>query len=177
MDLFGPMPISKGGYKYVGVLTDGFTKYVVGEPMRDTSAAEAARVFIKWVLIYGSPKRLLTDRGTNFTSMLLKEVCVQLGVVKVFTAPHHHQSVGQAERMVGTLSRMLRAWYEKDKEWKNCCPMLFTPTTPLDVCTQVKCHTFCGMGGCLYPLWKCLARRVSWLTTISIWTNVLLVSS
>ena len=62
---------------------------------------------------FWAPKKLLSDQGSNFTAGLLKEVCGRFGVTKIFTTPHHQQTNGQTERMVGTLSRILRAKLNK----------------------------------------------------------------
>jgi hypothetical protein len=119
VDLFGPLPISKNGNSYVGVMVDNFSKYVMAVPMKSTSAKDAVDLVMKWILLFGPPSKLLSDQGKNFTSGVLREVCSRLGVVKIFTTPHHQQTNGQAERMVGTLSRVLRAKLKKVTEWEE----------------------------------------------------------
>jgi transposase InsO family protein len=105
-------------------MADYFTKYTMAEPVLDTTAKEAVRVVLKWFLVFGPPKRLMTDRGSNFTSVLLKEVCLRMGVDRTEIAPYHQQSNGQAERLVGTFSRLVRAQVEEGADWEGALPFV-----------------------------------------------------
>ena len=51
---------------------------------------------------------LLSDQGAQFMGVLLKQLCLRLGVRKIRTTPYHPQSNGSVERMHGTLVPMLR---------------------------------------------------------------------
>jgi hypothetical protein len=100
-------------------MVDNFSKYVMAVPMKSTNARDAVELVLKWVLLFWPPSKLLSDQGSNFVSGVLKEVCSRLGVVKIYTTPHHQQTNGQAERMVGTLSRVLRAKLKKVSDWEE----------------------------------------------------------
>ena len=58
-----------------------------------------ARGFVKGcVLQFGQPCSLLTEQGSNFESLLMKEVCALLGIKKIRMSPFHPQTDGQTER-------------------------------------------------------------------------------
>ena len=83
-DILGPVTRAKAsGAKYILVLTDYFTKYVVCVPLERTTAEDVARAIVEnWVLTFGAPDCLHTDQGANFCSELLLEVCKFFGIEK-----------------------------------------------------------------------------------------------
>jgi len=58
--------------------------------------------------IFGVPEALLLDRGTNFLSHLMLNVCTMLGIQKLNTTAYHPQCNGLVERYNRTLKAMLR---------------------------------------------------------------------
>ena len=61
------------------------------------------------VVRHGVPEQLLSDRGSNFLSELIKEVCTLLGMEKINTSGYHPQTDGLVERLIGPLSRCCRS--------------------------------------------------------------------
>jgi hypothetical protein len=99
MDVVGPVPSSSTGYQYVLVIQDRLSRWLIFVPMRNSSAETIARLFLtEWVCQFGVPKRILTDRGSNFLSHTMKELNSSLGVHHVKTAAYHPQGNGQNER-------------------------------------------------------------------------------
>ena len=75
MDFHGPLtPTSQRGNKYIIALTDVLSKFVVTRAVRDNSAQTAVR-FLKEDIIgkFGTPRCILTDNGTHFTSAMMNE--------------------------------------------------------------------------------------------------------
>ena len=93
-DILGPVTKTKGGYKYILVLTDYFTKYVVSTPLQNTTAEKVARA----ILMFGPPDSIHTDQGSNFCSELILELCKLFGMEKTMTSPCHPQGNGMVER-------------------------------------------------------------------------------
>ena len=58
MDFVGPItPPSSSGHKYILVITDLLSKYVIAKETRDNSALSAAKVLLEEVILkFGSPK-------------------------------------------------------------------------------------------------------------------------
>ena len=56
---------------------------------------------------HGAPERIISDRGTQFTADVFREVTDLLGMKQSMTSGYHPQADGQAERNIGTLTRTL----------------------------------------------------------------------
>ena len=119
MDILGPLPRTKHGKRFILVITDRFTKLTKTEPLRTITSLAVAKAFCKtWVYNFGTPKVLLTDNGTQFTSRFFMQVCRILGTEKVFTTEYHPQANGQAERFNRTLLAALRNYVsDSQKDW------------------------------------------------------------
>ena len=108
MDIFGPLPVSDNGRRFVLVFGDLFTKWVIAEPLISQDADTVARALVNRVIsTFGCPRALLSDRGTNFTSALLRRVTDLLRVKRLFTTAYHPETDGQLERFMSTLQTML----------------------------------------------------------------------
>jgi hypothetical protein len=107
MDIMGPLPETASGHRYILVATDLFSKWVVAVPLVDQKASSVARAFVEnCILHFGVPRILLTDQGSNFESLLMKEVCLILGIKKVRTSAFHPRTDGQTERA----NRTIKQW-------------------------------------------------------------------
>ena len=66
-----------------------------------------------------------TDQGTQFESVLFKEICKILGMDKTRTTPYHPQSDGLVERLNHTLKCMLKKYVRKHpRDWDVHLPLL-----------------------------------------------------
>jgi hypothetical protein len=72
---------------------------------------------------YGVPKKLLTDRGAAFMSVLMEEVCKLLKIQKLQTSSYNAQANGICERMHKLLIDMISHFVTKDaKNWDKYIP-------------------------------------------------------
>ena len=119
MDLLGPLQKTPRGNKYLLVIVDRFTKLVRAVPMGDTKAWDLAKAFTRhWVFVYGPPKTVLTDKGTNFTSKFMLEVHRSLGIRSRMTTAYHPQTNGQTERFNRTIVSAMRKFVaDHPKDW------------------------------------------------------------
>ncbi|VDI69231.1 Hypothetical predicted protein [Mytilus galloprovincialis] len=75
MDILGPFRKSSGDYTHVLLIVDSFTKYMEILPMKNTGAKDVADLFYnQWICRYSAPDAILTDKGQNFMSNILKEL-------------------------------------------------------------------------------------------------------
>ena len=75
----GPFPRSQGGYRFLFVAVDKFTKWTEVEAIC-TIPARAAVKFIRGIVCrFGVPNRIITDNGSKFTSGLFKAYYKTLG--------------------------------------------------------------------------------------------------
>jgi hypothetical protein len=124
MDIVGPLPSTPSGNTYLLCIVDAFTKWPEAFPLHDTTAETIATVFVEqFVWRHGCPKRVLTDRGTNFNSELMKQVHNLLGAQPVFTSSYHPQTDGLTERFNRTIQDLITASGHKS-DWDTALPSL-----------------------------------------------------
>ena len=126
VDLIGPIiPASARGHRYVLVVIDYATRYPEATPLKTIDTITVAEnLWIMWTRV-GIPERVLTDRGSQFTSEVMEEVNRLLAIQGCTTSPYHAQCNGAVERFNGTLKTMLRRLCGQfPQEWDRYIPAL-----------------------------------------------------
>ena len=125
MDIVGPLERSKGGYQYILVVCDYATRYPEAFPLRNIKARQVANCLVQLFSRVGVPREIVTDQGTNFLSLLLRQVYSLLGIKGIKTTPYHPQTDGLVERFNRTLKTMLRRFVSQTgKDWDEWLPYL-----------------------------------------------------
>ena len=111
MDFHGPIAsTTKQGNRYIISLTYVLSKFVIAKAVRDCTAATAARFLAEDVILqYGTPKCILTDNGTHFTSTMMSELFKMMGVTHLYATPYHPMTNGQIERYNATMDAKIAA--------------------------------------------------------------------
>ena len=103
------LPRTERSNKHVIVFQDFLTKWPLVFPMPDQKTQRIAKLLVEEIIpLFGVPEALLSDRGTNLLSHLMKDVCGLLGIEKLNTTAYHPQCNGLTERFNRTLKTMLR---------------------------------------------------------------------
>nr|ABF98607.1 retrotransposon protein, putative, unclassified [Oryza sativa Japonica Group] len=98
LDILGPFRRAPGGFEYLYVAIDKFTKWPEAYPVVKIDKHSALK-FIKGITArFGVPNRIITDNGTQFTSELFGDYCEDMGIKLCFASPAHPRSNGQVER-------------------------------------------------------------------------------
>ncbi len=108
VDLVGPFPRSKSGYKYLLTMICLASRYPEALPLKSITADEVVEGLVELFCRHGVPRQLLSDQGKQFKSALFKQLCSKLKIHKLQSSPYHPQSNGTVERFHGTLIPMLR---------------------------------------------------------------------
>ena len=102
------LPLTESGNRYVVVFVDYLTKWVKAFAVPDQTAETIAGLLVNKIFCrHGAPEHLLSDRGQNFLSELVTEVCSVLKIKKVNTSGYHPQTDGLVEKMSSTIINML----------------------------------------------------------------------
>ena len=82
------------------VFQDHFTKHVLGYVTPNQTAKTIAKFLYQgYISIFGALARLLSDRGANFMSSMIDEMCKILCMKKLWTMPYYSQTNGLVERL------------------------------------------------------------------------------
>ena len=94
------LPPTVNGNRYVVVFVDYRTKWPEAFATADQTAETIARLFVEQIVCrHGIPQELLSDRGPNFLSTLVQEVCRLFKVKKLNTSGYHPQTDGLVENL------------------------------------------------------------------------------
>ena len=112
--------------KNVLMMMDLFTRYALAVVTKDQTAKTVAKVFYKYfIAVFGAPVKLLSNRGANFTSALVEELCAAFGIQKCRTTAYHAQCNGQVEHFRQMLFCMIgKLAHDKKAQWEQHLPEL-----------------------------------------------------
>lgn len=138
MDIVGPLPeAGPAKLKYILTLQDDLTKYSLAYPIRSITAEETSECLLHFVSLFGIPKVILTDQGTNFTADLFKKTCDHLKIKQLWSSAYHPQTQGALERSHSTLKEYLKSFVNEDQNnWPR-----YVYTAILTYNTNVHCTT------------------------------------
>ena len=125
IDLVGPLPMSGRKHRWILTLVDCATRYPEAIPMKGIDTIECAEELANIFSRIGIPQEILSDRGSQFVSDLMREISRLLSVRQLQTTPYHAQCNGLVERWNGTLRRMIQKMAaEKPSDWDRYIPAL-----------------------------------------------------
>ncbi|CAF2054878.1 unnamed protein product [Rotaria magnacalcarata] len=103
LDWWGPTTPSHDGNRYVLVITDRLSGYVIAKASPTNTAQDTARILMEEIiLVHGPPDVIITDQGTHCSNELITAVSNLVGCKHVFSTPYHPQTNGQTERWNAT---------------------------------------------------------------------------
>ena len=110
MDFITGLPMTPKRKDMIWVIVDRLTKSAHFIPVNQKYNAEKlVEVYIKEIVSkHGVPKKIVTDRGSVFTSAFWKQLHEALGSKLDFSTTYHPETGGQTERTNQILEDMLR---------------------------------------------------------------------
>ena len=106
IDFMGPFS-SSFGHKYILVAVEYFSKWPEAQSFPTNNAKVVTNFLKKLFSRFGTPKALISDRGTHFCNEQLEKVLKRYGVTHRFSTPYHPQTSGQVEVTNRGLKRIL----------------------------------------------------------------------
>lgn len=118
VDLFGPLPTSTAGVKYIFVVLNVFTKFIKLYPIKKpTTIMLASKLGKDYFINVRTPQRILSDNGTQFTSKKWGEFLKNNNIHNLHCSIRHPQS-NPSERTMREIGRLLRVYcHQKHTAW------------------------------------------------------------
>nr|GFA06014.1 reverse transcriptase domain-containing protein [Tanacetum cinerariifolium] len=107
IDFMGPFPSSKGN-KYILVAVDYLSKWVEAKALPTNDARVVVKFLKSLFSRFGTPKAIISDRGTHFCNKQFARVMSKYGVTHRLSTAYHHQTSGQVEVTNRGLKRILK---------------------------------------------------------------------
>ena len=125
IDIMGPFVAGWKSERYIFSIIDCFSRYLILVPLRDHTATTVSHSLYEHVIGYfGCPRRILSDKGTEFTGRIWTELMELLGIQQVLTSPYYPQDNVIVERSHRTVSNMICAHLvnRDDRGWVDVLP-------------------------------------------------------
>jgi IS30 family transposase len=108
LDSVGLCSTAPGGYRFILVVVDKFTKWSEVRPVAKVTSKEAAKFMGDITHRFGVPKRIITDLGTAFTGSAFWDFCQDNTIDVYYSSVAHPRCNGQVERANGMVLQALK---------------------------------------------------------------------
>ena len=118
IDCVGPLPKTKSQNEYLLTIMCSSTRFPEAIPLRSIKTNTILKALIKFFTLFGLPKSIQSDQGTNFMAHAFQQVMNQLGIKQYKSSAYHPESQGALERFHQTLKTMIKMYcIENSKDW------------------------------------------------------------
>ena len=145
IDILGPLPGSKQGYKNVIVATEYMSRWAVAKAVHEVSRFEVCDFMLDNICtIFGFPKQLVTDQGSQFMSETFEDLLTVFGVTHLATTAFSPWQNGLTEGFNKDLCRKISKYCNKKQDdwdlyiplacwWHNTVPNSSTGFAPFEI--------------------------------------------
>ena len=109
LDHVGPFIKCKRNNTQVMAMIDGFIKFCVLEPVRNTTTKWVIKALEQVLGIFIMPTKIISDRGTCFTSHRFDAFCQEYRIKHILNAVATPRANGQVDRLNSTVLSSLAA--------------------------------------------------------------------
>jgi hypothetical protein len=125
IDTLGPLPTSNGGYNYILVALDIFSRFVILSPMISKSADDVAQSLLTTFSRFGFPSTLISDNGSEFKNSTVKGISELSKFTQKFSLPYNPRVNGSAENVVKMTKAILFKMALGDlSDWDKIVPFV-----------------------------------------------------
>ena len=118
IDCVGPLPRTRSGNQYLLTIMCASTRFPEAIPLRKIKTKSIAKALTKFFSLFGLPKSIQSDQGSNFMSGVFQQVMHELGIKQYNSSAYHPESQGSLERFHQTYKNMIRTYcYDTEKDW------------------------------------------------------------
>ena len=103
IDILGHFPKARGGYKFLIVAIDTFTKWVKAEPVGRITKENTVKFLHGIVMHFGVPNRLISDNGTQFISKKFENFYAASRIKHPRSSGNHPMTNEKVERANGII--------------------------------------------------------------------------
>ncbi|XP_066396003.1 uncharacterized protein [Miscanthus floridulus] len=103
-----PLKHALGGFEYIYVDIDKFTKWIEYKPLVKFNATKAVEFMQDIMYQFGMPNRIIKDPGSAFTAIEFRSWAQDCGISIDYASVAHPQANNQAERANGLLLARLK---------------------------------------------------------------------
>jgi predicted choloylglycine hydrolase len=89
LNMIGPFKKAQGGYTHVLVAIDKFTKWIEYKLIASLTSAKAVEFIQEIIFTFGIPNNIITDLGSNFTSVEFFDFCEQRSIQVKYASVAH----------------------------------------------------------------------------------------
>ncbi|GJX16542.1 reverse transcriptase domain-containing protein [Tanacetum coccineum] len=115
----GPFPSSRGN-KYILVAVDYMSKWIEAKALPTNDARVVVKILKSLFARFGTPRAIISDRGTHFCNDQFAKVMLKYGVTHRLATAYHPQTSGQVEVSNRGLKRILeRTVGENHASWSD----------------------------------------------------------
>jgi transposase InsO family protein len=93
-----PFKLSPGGFRWVYVIIDKFSKWIEYKHLIKGTAKKAAKLLDEIIHRFGLPNSIITDLGSTFIDNDFWNFCDDRGIVVKYVSMAHPWANGQVER-------------------------------------------------------------------------------
>jgi len=119
MDIVGgkkSLPQTARANTCILTIIDCFTRFEIAIQLpNQTSETITHAILSNYIMVYGTPKRILTDQGRNFESSYFQNFCNYFRINKIRTSGYRSQANGICERFNQSLLTILRKILNKNQ--------------------------------------------------------------
>ena len=92
VDIVGPLPADRQ-HEFLIVFVDCYSRYTILVPASNHTANMVSDALLRHVMPYfGTPRRLLSDRGREFVGEVWNKLTRSLGIQRLLTSPYHQRA-------------------------------------------------------------------------------------
>ncbi|KAA3679796.1 uncharacterized protein DEA37_0010614 [Paragonimus westermani] len=123
VDVMGSLPETRHGKRYILVMVDYFTKWAELVLLSAINAPSVTKaISSSWICNWGTPEQLHSERGTDFESPTMHELCELIRIGEKRTTSFHPKGNGLVERSDRKLKEIMKALANEVRQCDETLP-------------------------------------------------------